>query len=201
MAQAWPRGSPALRGRGDPQSVSALTRGGRGGGEAVSKDSWWWDGRWLQPGQLSPHSSLCPVRQPPSPPSPDELPANVKQAYRTFAAVPGLHPPLEAPAQVGGGPRSPAACSCQGARREGPALRACSPQPPTPGPTASPEQLSFRERQKYFELEVRVPQIGGPPKRVSLVGADDLRKMQEEEGKQPTGLGEGGRGGEHRLPT
>ncbi|XP_059757184.1 protein scribble homolog isoform X6 [Balaenoptera ricei] len=92
---------------------------------------------------------------PPSPPSPDELPANVKQAYRTFAAVPGLHPPLEAPAQ-----------------------------PPTPGPTASPEQLSFRERQKYFELEVRVPHTGGPPKRVSLVGADDLRKMQEEEARK-----------------
>lgn len=58
-----------------------------------------------------------------------------------------------------------------------------SPQPCTPGPTASPEQLSFRERQKYFELEVRVPQAEGPPKRVSLVGADDLRKMQEEEGE------------------
>ncbi|XP_059757182.1 protein scribble homolog isoform X4 [Balaenoptera ricei] len=115
VAQAWPRGSPALRGRGDPQSPPS----------------------------------------PPSPPSPDELPANVKQAYRTFAAVPGLHPPLEAPAQ-----------------------------PPTPGPTASPEQLSFRERQKYFELEVRVPHTGGPPKRVSLVGADDLRKMQEEEARK-----------------
>ena len=50
---------------------------------------------------------------------------------------------------------------------------------------ASPEQLSFRERQKYFELEVRVPQAEGPPKRVSLVGADDLRKMQEEEGRWP----------------
>ncbi|XP_040117553.1 protein scribble homolog isoform X10 [Oryx dammah] len=94
-------------------------------------------------------------QQPPSPPSPAELPANVKQAYRTFAAVPGLHPPLDNPAQ-----------------------------PPTPGPTASPEQLSFRERQKYFELEVRVPQAEGPPKRVSLVGADDLRKMQEEEARK-----------------
>ncbi|KAI4539956.1 hypothetical protein MG293_010351 [Ovis ammon polii] len=94
-------------------------------------------------------------QQPPSPPSPAELPANVKQAYRTFAAVPGLHPPLDTPAQ-----------------------------PPTPGPTASPEQLSFRERQKYFELEVRVPQAEGPPKRVSLVGADDLRKMQEEEARK-----------------
>lgn len=63
-------------------------------------------------------------------------------------------------------------------------LLSVHPQPPTPGPTASPEQLSFRERQKYFELEVRVPQAEGPPKRVSLVGADDLRKMQEEEGER-----------------
>ncbi|XP_044236153.1 protein scribble homolog isoform X3 [Ursus arctos] len=78
-----------------------------------------------------------------------------QQAYRTFAAVPGPHPPQDTPAQ-----------------------------PPTPGPMASPEQLSFRERQKYFELEVRVPQAEGPPKRVSLVGADDLRKMQEEEARK-----------------
>ncbi|KAM9198410.1 protein scribble homolog isoform 8-T8 [Dugong dugon] len=95
-------------------------------------------------------------QQPPSsPPSPDELPANVKQAYRTFAAVPITHPPDDA-----------------------------SVQPSTPGPAASPEHLSFRERQKYFELEVRVPQAEGPPKRVSLVGADDLRKMQEEEARK-----------------
>ncbi|KAM5210957.1 protein scribble homolog isoform 11-T11 [Hipposideros larvatus] len=94
-------------------------------------------------------------QQPPSPPSPDELPSDVKRAYRTFAAVPDPHPPQDATAQ-----------------------------PPTPGPTASPEQLSFRERQKYFELEVRVPQAEGPPKRVSLVGADDLRKMQEEEARK-----------------
>lgn len=108
MAQAWPRGSPAPRGRGDPRS-------------------------------------------PPSPPSPEELPANVKQAYRAFAAVPAAHPPEDGAAQP---------------------------------PAASPEQLSFRERQKYFELEVRVPQAEGPPKRVSLVGADDLRKMQEEEARK-----------------
>lgn len=88
-------------------------------------------------------------------PSPDELPANVKQAYRAFAAVPTVHPPEDN-----------------------------GTQPPTPGPAASPEQLSFRERQKYFELEVRVPQAEGPPKRVSLVGADDLRKMQEEEARK-----------------
>ncbi|XP_044930032.1 protein scribble homolog isoform X3 [Mustela putorius furo] len=94
-------------------------------------------------------------QQPPAPPSPDALPTNVKQAYRTFAAVPGPHPLQDTPTQ-----------------------------PPTPGATASPEQLSFRERQKYFELEVRVPQAEGPPKRVSLVGADDLRKMQEEEARK-----------------
>ncbi|KAM5313295.1 protein scribble homolog isoform 3-T3 [Glossophaga mutica] len=94
-------------------------------------------------------------QQPPSPPSPDELPSDVKRAYRTFAAVPGPHP-----------------------------LQDEAAQPPTPGPTASPEQLSFRERQKYFELEVRAPQAEGPPKRVSLVGADDLRKMQEEEARK-----------------
>lgn len=75
-----------------------------------------------------------------------------------------------------------------------PGLRSRCPQPPTPGPTASPEQLSFRERQKYFELEVRVPQAEGPPKRVSLVGADDLRKMQEEEGEQVDSWVDGGQG-------
>lgn len=31
-----------------------------------------------------------------------------------------------------------------------------------------------------------MPQAEGPPKRVSLVGADDLRKMQEEEGEEPS---------------
>ncbi|XP_043834763.1 protein scribble homolog isoform X12 [Dromiciops gliroides] len=53
-----------------------------------------------------------------------------------------------------------------------------------PGSAASPEQLSFRERQKYFELEVRPPQADGPPKRVSLVGEDDLKKMKEEEARK-----------------
>ncbi|KAM5313293.1 protein scribble homolog isoform 1-T1 [Glossophaga mutica] len=115
----------------------------------------------IQPlAQVWPRGSPAPrgrgsPRAPPSPPSPDELPSDVKRAYRTFAAVPGPHP-----------------------------LQDEAAQPPTPGPTASPEQLSFRERQKYFELEVRAPQAEGPPKRVSLVGADDLRKMQEEEARK-----------------
>ncbi|XP_037347256.2 protein scribble homolog, partial [Talpa occidentalis] len=133
LAQAWPRGPPAPGGRGDPRTVSAPPAGvgcGRSSGAAAA---------------------------PPSPPSPDALPTNVKQAYRTFAAVPGPALPLP---------------------QDGPAQTAL------PGPAAPPEQLSFRERQKYFELEVRLPQAEGPPKRVSLVGADDLRKMQEEEARK-----------------
>ncbi|XP_045716758.1 protein scribble homolog isoform X3 [Phyllostomus hastatus] len=154
LAQVWPRGSPGPRGRGSPLTVSALTRGGAGAG-AVSGNSCGLGGWWPQSPQPPRTAHQSPAPQPPSPPSPDELPSDVKRAYRTFAAVPGPHPPQDEAAP-----------------------------PPTPGPTASPEQLSFRERQKYFELEVRVPQAEGPPKRVSLVGADDLRKMQEEEARK-----------------
>lgn len=48
----------------------------------------------------------------------------------------------------------------------------------------SPEQRSFRERQKYFEVEVKQQQMDKPPKRVSLVGEDDLKKMKEEEARK-----------------
>nr|XP_014337256.1 PREDICTED: protein scribble homolog [Bos mutus] len=113
LVQAWPRGSPAPRGRGGPQPVSALTWGA--GVAAVSKDSWW---------------------QAPPPPAPGH-----PCPGRWWAAL-----------------RCPAACACEGVTPEGPGLRARFPQHPMLGPTASPEQLSFRERQKYFELEVRVPQ-------------------------------------------
>lgn len=41
--------------------------------------------------------------QPTIPPSPEELPASVKQAYRTFAAVPGPPLPQDDPAQVQAG--------------------------------------------------------------------------------------------------
>uniref|UniRef100_A0A663LT12 Scribble planar cell polarity protein n=1 Tax=Athene cunicularia TaxID=194338 RepID=A0A663LT12_ATHCN len=90
-------------------------------------------------------------QKPPSPPSPDEIPINVKQAYKTFAAVPLSHPLLEA--QV-------------------------------TGVAGGPEQRSFRERQKYFEIEVKQQQMDKPPKRVSLVGEDDLKKMKEEEARK-----------------
>ncbi|XP_036137167.1 protein scribble homolog isoform X2 [Molossus molossus] len=119
-----------------------------------------------KPGMIQPLAQAWPrdslslgsrgeSRSPPSPHSSEELLSDVKRAYRTFAAVPAPHPPQDTIAQLS-----------------------------APAPTASPEQLSFRERQKYFELEVRVPPAEGPPKRVSLVGADDLRKMQEEEARK-----------------
>ncbi|XP_014801216.1 PREDICTED: protein scribble homolog isoform X16 [Calidris pugnax] len=109
--------------------------------------------------------------KPPSPPSPDEVPINVKQAYKTFAAVPLSHPLLgtqELPGQSG--TENP---------RSAPEVAAHSP-----GGLHSPEQKSFRERQKYFEIEVKQQQMDKPPKRVSLVGEDDLKKMKEEEARK-----------------
>ncbi|XP_051630709.1 protein scribble homolog isoform X26 [Manacus candei] len=53
-----------------------------------------------------------------------------------------------------------------------------------PGGQHSPEQRSFRERQKYFEIEVKQQHLDKPPKRVSLVGEDDLKKMKEEEARK-----------------
>uniref|UniRef100_A0A8C3XYA0 Protein scribble homolog n=1 Tax=Catharus ustulatus TaxID=91951 RepID=A0A8C3XYA0_CATUS len=97
----------------------------------------------------------CHKPRPPSPPSPDEVPINVKQAYKTFAAVPLSQPLLGS--QV---------------------------TPASPGGQHSPEQRSFRERQKYFEIEVKQQHLDKPPKRVSLVGEDDLKKMKEEEARK-----------------
>ncbi|XP_040552127.1 protein scribble homolog isoform X20 [Gallus gallus] len=57
-------------------------------------------------------------------------------------------------------------------------------QVPAQGGLHSPEQRSFRERQKYFEVEVKQQQVDKPPKRVSLVGEDDLKKMKEEEARK-----------------
>ncbi|NXM77346.1 SCRIB protein, partial [Serilophus lunatus] len=103
----------------------------------------------------TPYSPSNLQPKPPSPPSPDEVPTNVKQAYKTFAAVPLSHPLLGT--QVAGH---------------------------RPGGQHSPEQRSFRERQKYFEVEVKQQHLDKPPKRVSLVGEDDLKKMKEEEARK-----------------
>ncbi|XP_014801214.1 PREDICTED: protein scribble homolog isoform X14 [Calidris pugnax] len=121
--------------------------------------------------QPEPCFSVQNSPKPPSPPSPDEVPINVKQAYKTFAAVPLSHPLLgtqELPGQSG--TENP---------RSAPEVAAHSP-----GGLHSPEQKSFRERQKYFEIEVKQQQMDKPPKRVSLVGEDDLKKMKEEEARK-----------------
>ncbi|XP_057199714.1 protein scribble homolog isoform X12 [Triplophysa rosa] len=56
--------------------------------------------------------------------------------------------------------------------------------PPTLG-RGTPEQRSFRDRQKYFEIDVKQQTPDNKPKpRVSLVGEDDLKKMKEEEAKR-----------------
>uniref|UniRef100_A0A8C0JDF5 Scribble planar cell polarity protein n=1 Tax=Chelonoidis abingdonii TaxID=106734 RepID=A0A8C0JDF5_CHEAB len=63
-------------------------------------------------------------------------------------------------------------------------LRPPSPSSPEDVPVNTGVQRSFRERQKYFEIEVKQQQMEKPPKRVSLVGEDDLKKMKEEEARK-----------------
>ncbi|XP_056155359.1 protein scribble homolog isoform X2 [Lampris incognitus] len=57
-------------------------------------------------------------------------------------------------------------------------------QTPSPGGKDSPEQRSFRDRQKYFEIDVKQQTPDKPKPRVSLVGEDDLKKMREEEARR-----------------
>ncbi|XP_068861759.1 protein scribble homolog isoform X12 [Aphelocoma coerulescens] len=115
------------------------------------------------------HSSQKP--SPPSPPSPDEVPINVKQAYKTFAAVPLSHPLLGTQELSGQSSTENTKMASEMATH-------------SPGGQHSPEQRSFRERQKYFEIEVKQQHLDKPPKRVSLVGEDDLKKMKEEEARK-----------------
>uniref|UniRef100_A0A671SVT6 Protein scribble homolog n=1 Tax=Sinocyclocheilus anshuiensis TaxID=1608454 RepID=A0A671SVT6_9TELE len=55
-------------------------------------------------------------------------------------------------------------------------------EPPQVGQIDGPEQRSFRDRQKYFEIDVKQQTPDKPKPRISLVGEDDLKKMKEEEG-------------------
>ncbi|XP_056339017.1 protein scribble homolog isoform X10 [Oenanthe melanoleuca] len=119
----------------------------------------------------SQDDSKSPKPRPPSPPSPDEVPVNVKQAYKTFAAVPQCQPLLGTQELSG-------QSSTENTRT---ASEVTSLSPST---QHSPEQRSFRERQKYFEVEVKQQHLDKPPKRVSLVGEDDLKKMKEEEARK-----------------
>uniref|UniRef100_A0A665U3D4 Protein scribble homolog n=1 Tax=Echeneis naucrates TaxID=173247 RepID=A0A665U3D4_ECHNA len=108
--------------------------------------------RDLSPEEMDIIQKSSPLQpRAPSPTSPDELPMNVKQAYKAFAAVPRSLAVLE---------------------------------PPSPGGKDSPEQRSFRDRQKYFEIDVKQQTPEKPKPRVSLVGEDDLKKMREEEARK-----------------
>nr|XP_015810240.2 protein scribble homolog isoform X16 [Nothobranchius furzeri] len=171
----------------------------------------------------SPFNSQTSPRAP-SPSSPDELPLNVKQAYKSFAAVPRSLAVLEPPQELFGGrnnfyPRHPSPepevldevfddkndsqeravkglaskvspRSSLSSDRQGYMSLAAVPrlsrlsvdlQSPSPGGRGSPEQRSFRDRQKYFEIDVKQQTPEKPKPRVSLVGEDDLKKMREEE--------------------
>ncbi|XP_052416236.1 protein scribble homolog isoform X21 [Carassius gibelio] len=59
-----------------------------------------------------------------------------------------------------------------------------SPETPSSFGRDSPEQRSFRDRQKYFEIDVKQQTPDKPKPRISLVGEDDLKKMKEEEAKR-----------------
>ncbi|XP_042319596.1 LOW QUALITY PROTEIN: protein scribble homolog [Sceloporus undulatus] len=115
-------------------------------------------------------------RSPQPPLSPDETMPSVsaKQAYKAFAAVPVPHLFLEMDELPG-----------QKSMEKAQLAPSEVGQGLSPGPPHSPEQKSFRERQKYFEVELKQPLLAEkPPKRVSLVGEDDLKKMKEEEARK-----------------
>uniref|UniRef100_A0A8C1EEM7 Protein scribble homolog n=1 Tax=Cyprinus carpio carpio TaxID=630221 RepID=A0A8C1EEM7_CYPCA len=119
---------------------------------------------------LSPISSQTT----PSAPSPDtheEYPINIKQVYKAFAAVPHSLAVLEPPQDL----YSP---------RNNVSAKQPSPETPSSFGRDSPEQRSFRDRQKYFEIDVKQQTPDKPKPRISLVGEDDLKKMKEEEAKR-----------------
>uniref|UniRef100_A0A671SWG0 Protein scribble homolog n=1 Tax=Sinocyclocheilus anshuiensis TaxID=1608454 RepID=A0A671SWG0_9TELE len=119
---------------------------------------------------LSPISSQTT----PSAPSPDtheEYPINIKQVYKAFAAVPHSLAVLEPPQDL----YSP---------RNNFSAKQPSPETPSSIGRDGPEQRSFRDRQKYFEIDVKQQTPDKPKPRISLVGEDDLKKMKEEEAKR-----------------
>ncbi|CAH2286231.1 scribble homolog isoform X16 [Pelobates cultripes] len=99
-----------------------------------------------------------------SPVPSDGIPTHPRQGYKTYSSVPTALTGMEL--QEPTTPRTPDYSSTM------------------PEGLDSPEQRSFRDRQKYFEMDVKQQQAERPPKRVSLVGEDDLRKMKEEEARK-----------------
>nr|XP_023688596.1 protein scribble homolog isoform X15 [Paramormyrops kingsleyae] len=132
-----------------------------------------------QDGQSSPsaapHRAFLPAAshtspRTPSPFTPDEFPISAKQAYKAFAAVPHSMAVLELQ-QDSFSQRSP---------------DMSKPETPTfSGSLDGPEQRSFRDRQKYFEMDMKQQTPDSKPRpRVCLVGEDDLKKMKEEEARR-----------------
>uniref|UniRef100_A0A8C1EZ61 Protein scribble homolog n=1 Tax=Cyprinus carpio carpio TaxID=630221 RepID=A0A8C1EZ61_CYPCA len=119
---------------------------------------------------LSPISCQTTPRAP-SPDTHEEYPINIKQVYKAFAAVPHSLAVLEPPQDL----YSP---------RNNFSAKQPSPETPSSVGRDSPEQRSFRDRQKYFEIDVKQQTPDKPKPRISLVGEDDLKKMKEEEAKR-----------------
>ncbi|KAG8134137.1 hypothetical protein E2320_011859 [Naja naja] len=125
----------------------------------------------FQQPELASSPNGLPRQSRPLSPS-EDLALSAKQAYKALAAVPGSQLPLEPeelPGQSDPDQAPPVSSESQWAGRP-----------------HSPEQRTFRERQKYFELELKqLPLPAGKPlKRVSLVGEEDLKKMKEEEARK-----------------
>ncbi|TWW70794.1 Protein scribble -like protein, partial [Takifugu flavidus] len=158
----------------------------------------------------SPFNSQTSPRAP-SPTSPVEFPMNVKQAYKAFAAVPRSLAVLEPSQDLYGvrnnfhhrqsspepdnevfdedldvskglpgkvSPRQEYMNLAAVPRFSRPSMEL---QSPSPSGKDGPEQRSFKDRQKYFEIDVKQQTPDKPKPRVSLVGEDDLKKMREEE--------------------
>ncbi|XP_043101267.1 protein scribble homolog isoform X11 [Puntigrus tetrazona] len=119
---------------------------------------------------LSPINSQTTPRAP-SPDTHEEYPINIKQVYKAFAAVPHSLAVLDPPQDL----YSP---------RNNVSAKQLSPETPSSVGRDSPEQRSFRDRQKYFEIDVKQQTPDKPKPRISLVGEDDLKKMREEEAKR-----------------
>uniref|UniRef100_A0AAY5KKV9 Protein scribble homolog n=1 Tax=Esox lucius TaxID=8010 RepID=A0AAY5KKV9_ESOLU len=159
-----------------PGAIQPLSRpGGRPSPSPATPD------RHSRDGHNSPNPfqhGPSPINSQTSPRAPtsdtiDEFPLNPKQAYKAFAAVPHSLAVLEPPPPQ----------ELYGQRNNVPSNQLSpSSETPSPGGRNSPEQRSFRDRQKYFEIDVKQQTPDSKPKgRVSLVGADDLKKMREEE--------------------
>uniref|UniRef100_A0A8C4Z878 Scribble planar cell polarity protein n=1 Tax=Gadus morhua TaxID=8049 RepID=A0A8C4Z878_GADMO len=116
-----------------------------------------------------------------SSPGPTTRPGAIQPAGRVWSTPSPATPDASSPNpfQHGPSPINSQTSDLYGGRNH--VQQASSPETPSPGGPDTPEQRSFRDRQKYFEIDVKQTTPDKPKPRVSLVGADDLKKMREEE--------------------